>query len=619
MTQIVEKIKKYIPYKLGWVNLIVSCTIMGFSIRFGFKSCFSDYHRSWFFVATMIYSLFTANLLLIFVNLLTQRFRVIQAAANCLMIFITFVFFAYHFKTKNVVDFSVMADNTDIAFSKESFNIIFTSLYDKFLYIGIAVVCTAIVLEIFFKILSSNKQQKPFVVKVIVAISVYMLVLFIPVKTYDEFAAFFKNIIRSKIFEREYLIKEINGFPFLRDGIESDNIFTANKSNQPNIIMVMVESYNANFNNRKIENREITPVFNSLTRKGLYVKNFYGNSIQTSKGQEATFMSVIPAMNGKIFRENPDLHVMGFPAILSKNNYETIFIQGNEDLAFDNTEFYMHKLGFNTVDTAMKHLKPGDEKSVWSWGPEDYILYRTLFDILDEKAKLKKPFFATVATISNHMRFDLVPVEKRKFYKNPQNYTECYSNSINLSDSQLAVLLNGIKERPYLKNTIIIITGDHSFPIDEHGNHFNENGAYEENFKIPFVLIWDGKIQPKIIEDRAYSQMDIAPTILDLIGLTNVANSFQGISIFKKSEDRHYIYLVQPYSGKYLSVVDYPIKFVKNMAAQKEYIYDLKKDPGESQNLIGKYPDSDVENYRHLIRNIYFSQKVLTKNQLWPN
>ena len=50
---------------------------------------------------------------------------------------------------------------------------------------------------------------------------------------------------------------------------------------------------------------------------------------------------------------------------------------------------------------------------------------------------------------------------------------------------------------------------------------------------MPFMIHWPQKIKPQIIE-KAFSQMDIAPTILDLLDANVSKNSFMGNSIFSK-------------------------------------------------------------------------------------
>ena len=94
--------------------------------------------------------------------------------------------------------------------------------------------------------------------------------------------------------------------------------------------------------------------------------------------------------------------------------------------------------------------------------------------------------------------------------------------------------------------------------MGEHGIYHQEAGYYEESFRVPFMIHWPQKIKPQIIE-KAFSQMDIAPTILDLLDANVSKNSFMGNSIFSK--EPHPIFLIQPY-GKHLSVVRWPKSFM---------------------------------------------------------
>src|SRR5690606_2379937 len=127
-------------------------------------------------------------------------------------------------------------------------------------------------------------------------------------------------------------------------------------------------------------------------------------------------------------------------------------------------------------------------------------------------------------------------------------------------DEYIKTFFDEFYKRDYLKNSIIILTADHSFPVGEHYSYAAENGFYKENFKIPFLFIWNGNEEKYSgVEKKAYSQLDIAPTIMEILGLSE-KNHFRGSSII--NEPLEYIHLIQPYSGTYLGVLNYPYKFM---------------------------------------------------------
>ncbi len=226
--------------------------------------------------------------------------------------------------------------------------------------------------------------------------------------------------------------------------------------------------------------------------------------------------------------------------------------------------------------------------------------------------------FALLATIANHMRFDHLPDNKKMLYPHPVSIEQNYANSIHLSDSQLNDLFRLIGSRHYLSNTIVIITGDHSFPMNEHGYTHSENGYFDESFRIPFLILWDGKLASRRVRDRAYSQVDLAPTILDLAGIHAGVNSFTGRSLFLKNQaEQPPVYLVQPYRGCYLQSIRYPYKFIYHKKSGTEYLFNLASDPKETTDILQQVPAELIARMRSDIDAIFFNQCILDANALY--
>jgi phosphoglycerol transferase MdoB-like AlkP superfamily enzyme len=331
----------------------------------------------------------------------------------------------------------------------------------------------------------------------------------------------------------------------------------------------------------------------------------------------------VPSTKGKVFVHFPDRHFYSLPMMLCDNGYETIFFQANGDIHFDNTKNFLLVNGFLKVETVADHMKDGDKKSYWGWGLEDDVFFRRFFEYLDGLRAggeiRNKPLFVTLATVMNHPRFDLVPKPKRHLYPHALVPEQHYANSVHLMDEYLKVFFDELGRREYLKGSIVIITGDHSYPVGEHGYYGSEESFYEEFFRTPFLLLWKDRLLPERITGTAYSQMDIAPTLLDMLDLPVRRYHFEGVSIFDKKEALHPIYLVQPYSGKYLSVVYYPYKYTLHVSKGCEFLFDLENDPKEKKNLMGlKEYEKVLEDMRAKLGFVFNNQKLIEKDEIWP-
>lgn len=89
-----------------------------------------------------------------------------------------------------------------------------------------------------------------------------------------------------------------------------------------------------------------------------------------------------------------------------------------------------------------------------------------------------------------------------------------YIKSANVLDQGMQILFNEISSNEKLKNSTIVITGDHNLPAPSDENY---NNVYNYSRSIPLIIYSPEIKQKTIITDTCY-QMDIYPTILHLIG-----------------------------------------------------------------------------------------------------
>jgi arylsulfatase A-like enzyme len=384
----------------------------------------------------------------------------------------------------------------------------------------------------------------------------------------------------------------------------------------PHIFVIMIESFNARVIENTADGQPITPVFDSLIPKGLYVDRFYSHSIQSSKARFTILCSILPLIRGKVLVHHPKTQFRCLPEVLNEAGYETIFVQAYDDLGFDSTGQAMDRLGFDQALSIVPDLKPEDDEFIWGWGAEDQVFYRRMLERLDTREH-QRPLFVMLATVSNHMRFN-VPERRRKLFQAPSTMWERFANSIHLGDAHIQVFLDELTRRPELANSIVIITGDHSFPLGDHGIEHNEHGFYEESFRTPFLMLWPGHIKPRRIRDAPASQVDIVPTLLDLTGLMPSRHHYQGRSLVREHKaPAPPVHLVQPYNGTWLGVIDGFTKYMRREKTGEERVYDLKADPQEQHNLASDTDPAELDRLRGESEWLKKSSYLVTRDQIW--
>lgn len=394
-------------------------------------------------------------------------------------------------------------------------------------------------------------------------------------------------------------------------------------AHHPDVFLLLVESFRADQVEKTSSNKKTyTPFFNELIKRGLYVERFYGNSIQTRKGQFAALCALIPSLSSSEFEDFSEKRLDCLPQVLKRQGYTTTFFQAYRDLSYDNTEQFMRRQGFAQVETVETYRHPDDDPYTWGWGLQDDKFYERFFEFLDKQdaAVAAKPQFVTLAPIGNHMHFNEMPQTSRKIYRNPKSPLQHYANSVYLADLGLREFFAQLERRPRFRDAVVIVTGDHSIARGEHGFEFNTEAAYEEYFRVPFLLVWPGVVKPGRVREIPYSQLDIAPTIRDIVGARDEQSQFMGMSLFEQPRRVHPIHLVQPYSGTYVSVVEYPYKYVFHQETGEEKLFDLVSDPKEEHDLAKRLElDATRAQLRRSLLPAFVVQAALEADKVWPH
>lgn len=164
-----------------------------------------------------------------------------------------------------------------------------------------------------------------------------------------------------------------------------------------------------------------------------------------------------------------------------------------------------------------------------------------------------------------------------------------YKNALNDADAALSLLFDGLTARGLDRNTLIVLYGDHAEAFGQHPGNFGHSlFLYEENVRVPLIVAGPPGTIPARRITRTASVIDIAPTILDLVGL--------------QPDPRHHgVSLLEPRARMALFFTDYSLgllglrdgcaKFVFEIDSRRSQLFDLCRDPDERRNLAGDQPD----------------------------
>jgi arylsulfatase A-like enzyme len=312
------------------------------------------------------------------------------------------------------------------------------------------------------------------------------------------------------------------------------------------------------------------------------------------------------------------------PEILREHGYRTVFDEAARLLKFEDTGTFMETIGFDVRRAALEPERERPADAVWGWGLQDDVFFREFFRFVDTDrapggAGAGKPLFATLCTISSHFPDNRIPPEKKLLFPGAAGGKAGYGNSIHLADTYLRAFFEELGRRPELADSLIVIEGDHSYPAGEHGLADSQFGAWEEVFRTPLLILWNGHLAPRRIRGERWSQLDIAPTVLDLLGV-DTPNHFMGRSILRGWDPaRDRVQLVQPFDGVHLAAIAGDLKYVLHVATGRQSIYDLARDPHEDADLIDRYRGTpELRDLRLEVGRMLREEKAADENRLWP-
>lgn len=179
-----------------------------------------------------------------------------------------------------------------------------------------------------------------------------------------------------------------------------------------------------------------------------------------------------------------------------------------------------------------------------------------------------------------------------------------YDNGVRQLDDVVRRLVEALAEREYLRDAIVVLTGDHGEMLGEHGEFGHAKGVYEPAMRVPLLFAVFGGPPPVLAgaADGLVSQLDIAPTVLQYLGMPAPEN-WIGLPLQLPMKPR----LLAFQQGYFVGVYDEgqpgrKLKYWRNIDTGAQWAFDVLADPAESVNLVSQLDPSYVEALQQTIR-----------------
>ena len=352
--------------------------------------------------------------------------------------------------------------------------------------------------------------------------------------------------------------------------IWTDSLFTETpQAGKTNVVIVIVESFSAEYTGvYNHSGKSYTPFIDSLAKHSIVFQGM-SNGRKSIDGIPA-ILSSMPLLNETPYITSPygENKLASIASVLKKFGYKSAFLHGsyNGEMNFDG--YAMH-VGFDNYYGMNEYNNNKDYDGNWGIFDEPFGQYTA--KVINS---YKEPFFISWFTISNHPPYTIPKEHIGQFTKGKVPYNE----TIGYTDYALRKFFDAIKDKPWFKNTIFVITGDHSALTSE-ADFKTELGLY----RIPMIF-YSPMLKQGFVSQETMQQIDIWPTLNDMLHTNENIFAF-GRSIFSEKEN-FYIYYS---NGEYiLKIGDYVSKYTGTAPTQ---LFNVKRDAKLKKNIAVKYPN----------------------------
>lgn len=390
-----------------------------------------------------------------------------------------------------------------------------------------------------------------------------------------------------------------------------------------------------------------TPAMDNLAAKGVRFEKSYCTSPVCGPSRSSLVSSRMPHETGYNFNPIrsiaiPDFNFQNMGDIFRSADYNTVWagkwhlpesyplranssdnsINGFDLLPFyDSTKNYP-EWGYGDVtdeplaDSAVKYIKNYSDK-------KPFLLAVSFCNPHDVCYVPRKPEKFLEPEIDEKLpplpaNFDVDPMEpellqkkrKQKYYgdeiiltkdfvkKDWQRYIYEYNRMTERVDKQVGRVVNALEEKGLLEKTIIIFTSDHGDGVASH-KWAAKLSLYEESVAVPFIISWKGKIPAGVVDSKhLVSGLDVLPTFCDYAGIPNPKNtrgeSLRTILDDPKSDWREFVVTelaTDPKNPDWKGRMCRTDRYKYNLYSKgerNEQLFDMLKDPGETQNLVNE-------------------------------
>jgi len=372
----------------------------------------------------------------------------------------------------------------------------------------------------------------------------------------------------------------------------------------PNVIIYLVDALRPDHLGLYGYVRDTSPFLDELVKDGVVLNNAFSLSSWTRSSVGTLFTSLYPSSHGAINRDSIlKKSVVTISEVLKNKGYKNAAFLANGNIFGNGLNFDQGFDAFSAIEGKSYRHGSGQEivDAVIPWLRENQTA----------------PFFLYIHTVDSHDPYFAPPYLRKLFidskifneresqviYSRPHisKFINHYDATVRYSDLIFKKFWDALNELDLVKNSLIIFLADHGEEFLEHGGLHHGGRLFNEQVRIP-VIFWIphmSKLKPRV--DSYFSTLDIAPTILSMLGIPPPP-IWQGKSILPMmtgdvpdTEGKDLYFSEELDKFKLYGIRNDKFHYILSLKPDfEESLFNLITDPYEKENLVENNGNDDV-------------------------
>jgi uncharacterized sulfatase len=207
---------------------------------------------------------------------------------------------------------------------------------------------------------------------------------------------------------------------------------------------------------------------------------------------------------------------------------------------------------------------------------------------------------------------DDIPAPASQINADDANHTErqhrqaiaAYHAMVTMTDSYVGQLIQGLEELDLAESTIVVVTSDHGFHLNEHGGLWRKQSQFEESTRVPLIVRLPNGRSAGEVAAGLVELVDLYPTLADLCDLPDPAHALEGTSFVPLLENPARPWKSaafseskrEGYHGRSLRTERYRYTEWTPLSDDGPVLtelYDVDSDPMEFENLADEAAEAD--------------------------